>query len=244
MHSIHLKATVLVVAAVILVIEGFFVYGFYRSNSGGGVTSSSLETTMGETTAPENLSPEDEKPENEAGSAPEGTTFVHRATPGNTSSNSTFLDNPSVNGNPNAVLLVTQVSDSDGDEDDAHEIGVWYYEGGGRWAIFNQDLAPMSGDAVFNVIALEGAGTVVHRATPANIVGDSTFLDDPLTNRSPKALLSVTQNWNPGGGAGTYNDHPVTARYEAGRGQWAIFNRDFAEMPENASFNIAVSSGQ
>ncbi len=237
MQSTYVKTIVLVAAAAILAVEGFLVYKFYQDNSGVGATSSSLETTMRETTTSEEVRSEDG-----SGSALDGATFVHSSNPGNTTSNSTFLDNPLVNGNPNAILLVTQVSDPVDIGDNAHVIGVWYYDRGGRWAIYNQDLAPMSDDAVFNVIALEGAGTVVHRATSSNTVGNSTYLDDPLTNRAPEALLSVTQNWNPGGGAGTYNDHPVAVRYDSGLGKWAIFNRDSAEMPENAAFNVAVSS--
>ena len=81
----------------------------------------------------------------------------------------------------------------------------------------------------------------VHRATPENVSDNSTYIDDPRTNGNPGAVLSVTQNWNPGGGGGTYNDHPVGVWYDAGRQKWAIFNQDRAAMPEGAAFNVAVS---
>ena len=80
----------------------------------------------------------------------------------------------------------------------------------------------------------------VHRATPENVSDNSTYVDDPRTNGHPDAVLSVTQNWNPGGG-GTYNDHPVGVWYDAGAGKWAIFNQDRAAMPEGAAFNVVVS---
>ena len=80
----------------------------------------------------------------------------------------------------------------------------------------------------------------VHRAAPENIVNNSTYLDNALTNGDPDAILYVTQNWNPGGGPGTYNEHPVGVWYDANQLRWAIFNQDLAAMPEGAAFNVVV----
>jgi len=55
------------------------------------------------------------------------------------------------------------------------------------------------------------------------------------------AVFSVTPNWNPGGGAGTYVNHPVGVRYDADEETWAILNEDLDPMPERAAFNIVVS---
>jgi len=83
----------------------------------------------------------------------------------------------------------------------------------------------------------------VHRATPQNVSYNSTYIDDPRTNGHSDALLSVTQNWNPDGKGGTYNDHSVGVWYDAGAGKWAIFNQDHAPMPEGAAFNVTVADG-
>lgn len=80
----------------------------------------------------------------------------------------------------------------------------------------------------------------VHRASPNNISANSTYLDNPLTNGDPDAVLIVTQNWNPGGTGGTYNDHPVGVWYDSSRKRWAIFNQDRDAMTEDAAFNVAV----
>jgi hypothetical protein len=80
----------------------------------------------------------------------------------------------------------------------------------------------------------------VHRATSENISANSTYLDNPLTNGNPNVILYVTQNWNPGGSGGTYNNHPIGVWYDAGRKRWAIFNQDRARMPTGAAFNVAV----
>ena len=80
----------------------------------------------------------------------------------------------------------------------------------------------------------------VHRATSENISTNSTYLDNPLTNDNPNIILYVTQNWNPGGGAGTYNDHNIGVWYDPSRQRWAIFNQDREAMTEGAAFNVAV----
>jgi hypothetical protein len=84
------------------------------------------------------------------------------------------------------------------------------------------------------------ADVFVHRATGDTISANSTFIDNPLTNGNPDAVLIVTQNWNPGGGGGTYNDHEIGVWYESEREQWAIFNQDRDPMTEGAAFNVAV----
>ncbi|MDP9486795.1 MAG: nuclear transport factor 2 family protein [Actinomycetota bacterium] len=81
---------------------------------------------------------------------------------------------------------------------------------------------------------------LLHRAAPQNTSANSTYLDYPLANENPDAVLSVTQNWNPGGGAGTYNDHPIGVWYDADAERWAIFNQDRSPMPEGAAFNVLV----
>jgi hypothetical protein len=80
----------------------------------------------------------------------------------------------------------------------------------------------------------------IQRATPENISANSTYIDNPLTNGDPNVIIYVTQNWNPGGGTGTYNDHPVGVWYDPSAQRWAIFNQDRQAMPEGAAFNVAV----
>ena len=90
--------------------------------------------------------------------------------------------------------------------------------------------SPESDDAVY-----------VHRATAENVSNNSTYLDNTLINNNPNAVVSVTQNWNPGGGDGIYNDHPVGVWYDSSIKRWAVFNQDRAAMPEGAAFNISAS---
>jgi hypothetical protein len=122
-------------------------------------------------------------------------------------------------------------------------IGVWYEPERERWAIFNQDLAPVPAGSAFGVVVPQADEGFVHRADLLSIVGNATYIDNPLVDGEPDAEVSVTQNWNPGGGNGVYNDHPVGVGYDGDVGAWFVYNDDNARMPEGAAFNIAVSGG-
>jgi hypothetical protein len=172
------------------------------------------------------------------------TVFTHTATDANSRGDYTYISDPAIDGDPDAVVLVAESTDGGNARGASydHNIGVWY-EGVNekKWAIFNQDRAAIPAGATFEVIIPPASETFVHYATLDNTEGNSTYLDNPLTNGEPDALLTVTQNWNPGGGRGVYNDHPIGVPYKADIGKWAIYNRDGTTMPDGAAFNIAVS---
>jgi hypothetical protein len=172
-----------------------------------------------------------------------GASFVHRATDGNSRGDYTYLSDPAIDGEPDAVVLVAVSAGREGagSATYGHNVGVWYEPGAQKWAIFNQDRTAVPAGAAFRVVLPPASESFVHRAELDNTVGNATYLDDPLTNGKPGAVLSVTQNWNPGGGAGVYNDHPVGVFYDEDVDKWAIYNRDGAPMPEGAAFNVAVS---
>jgi hypothetical protein len=104
---------------------------------------------------------------------------------------------------------------------------------GGQGAVSAKQANPASNGAGFDAVFIQ-------HATSENISANSTYIDNSLTNANPNAVLYVTQNWNPGGNAGTYNNHPVGVWYDPARQRWAIFNQDREAMPEGAAFNVAV----
>jgi len=178
---------------------------------------------------------------------PDASVFVHKATTGNTSGHITTIDYPLTNNKPNAILLVTPNWNPGGvgGTYNNHPIGVYYT--GGKWTIFNQDFAAMPPNAAFNVIVPRpgpGEAVFVHQASAANTSSHVTFIDHPLTNGNPTALVLVTPNWNPGGGGGTYNNHPIGVYYDVFSGKWAIFNQNLDPMPLNAAFNVYVRVNQ
>ena len=229
----------LIVLASVLLIEGYLTYRFYQSvpppfdsasvenTDPGTPESTSEETTVREATSETSANPTVEA------------AFVHRATPQNSRGDFTYLEHPLTDGNPDALVLVTPRLEAEGVYNGPN-IGVWYESDEQRWAIFNQDFTAIPEGATFNVVVIQGARPAVHRATGANTVSGSTFLDHPSANGNPDAVLIVTQNWNPGGGGGTYNDHPVVTSYDADRGRWALFNGDGAPVPPNTAYNVFV----
>jgi hypothetical protein len=173
--------------------------------------------------------------------------FVHRATADNILGHQTYIDHPLTNDNPDARLFAIQSFNPGGlgGEYNDHHIAVSYSEGVGKWAIINQDFGAMQPDTAFNVMMPIEDGTVfVHEATSETINSNWTYLDHPLINNNPDARVFVTQNWNPGGGFGIYNDHPIGVWYSQVYGKWAIYNQDREAMPEGASFNVLVMPGK
>ena len=170
--------------------------------------------------------------------------FVHRATDENSRGDYTYINDPTINGDANAIVLVAPSTDraNDGDPTYDHNIGVWY-EGANekKWAIFNQDRAAIPGGAVFEVVVPPASQSFVHYAVPDNTISNATYLDNQLSSGKPNAVLSVTQNWNPGGGRGVYNDHPIGVVYDQDVQKWVIYNQDDALVHNGAAFNVAVS---
>ena len=234
------KAVVLVAALLVLAVEGVLLVSYYDRYYGpddaSRAPSPTLEATLPEGTALEQTIATGDVPYKESPTA-----FLHRATEENSRGDYTYLSDPAIDADPEAVVLVVSSEDAAG-EDYGHNVGVWYeFADRKKWAIFNQDLAAVPAGATFRVVLPPPSESFVHRARPADTVRQTTYLDDPLTNGEPDAVVSVTQNWNPGGGPGVYNDHPVGLLYDEDVQKWAVYNRDGARMPDGAAFNVAVS---
>ena len=80
----------------------------------------------------------------------------------------------------------------------------------------------------------------VHRTTEENVSQNSTYIDHPISNGNPDAILVVTPNWNPEGSPGIYNAHPIGVWYDSEAQRWAVFNQDLADMPIEGGFNVRV----
>lgn len=83
----------------------------------------------------------------------DGSALQHTATAGNTEDNWTAISHPDAGGNPDALVQVTQGYGGGGIRND-HDVGVFYDGLHNRWAIFNEDGAPMPLGAVFYVRVL------------------------------------------------------------------------------------------
>ena len=149
--------------------------------------------------------------------------------------NFTYINDAYYNGHPERILIVTQNFSGFGVYNN-HHIGVWYDSAAGKWAIFNQDRLAMPVNASFNVLGADPSGNVfTHIAGSGSISGHVTYINNPATNGHPEAKVFVTARYNPNN---VYNDHATGIWYDAGRSQWAIFNQDFAPMPNGAAFDV------
>ena len=92
------------------------------------------------------------------------------------------------------------------------------------------------------MVVPQKSASFVHHTRLLNTAGNYTYIDNRLTNGEPDAVLSVTQNWNPGGGRGVYNNYPIDVVYDKDVEKRAIYNQDGAPMPYGAAFNVAVSA--
>lgn len=166
-------------------------------------------------------------------------TFIQQASTANISGSGTAINNPQVNGNPNVILLVTQVWNPGGTGGvfDPHPVGVTYDNG--SWVIFNEDGAAMPPQASFNVhVLMAGNSNFVLTADQANMQNGATLIDNALINHNPHAIILVTQLWNPGGGNGVYNSHSVGVAFDGKH--WEIVNEDQTPIPQGASFNVVI----
>ena len=203
-----------------------------QDTAGSGVASGSADpkATDEETVSEPAQGTDDDDSGEEAG---EEAAFVHTATDANSRGDYTYMSHPRIDDDPGAVVLAEPSSPY------GRNIGVWFEPGRRRWAVFNQDRSAVPAGASFKVTIPPAGEGLVYRAALPNTVGNATYIDDPLLNGEPGAEVSVTQNWNPGGGV--YNDRPVGALYDGDVDRWFVYNEDGAPMPEGAAFNVAVS---
>src|SRR5215203_2722099 len=166
--------------------------------------------------------------------------FVHQARAGSIAGNYTVIDNPATNNNPSAMLFVTPVYNPNGASSGVynnHSVGVFYT--GGKWAIFNQDLAAMPVGAGFNVNVLGAPQARVFTVGRDGFTGNL-----PVSFANSGDVLLVTQNWNPNGAGGVYSNAVVQIGVEPDLREWIISAND-GRPTSGASFNVyKFSAGQ
>jgi hypothetical protein len=92
-------------------------------------------------------------------------------------------------------------------------------------------------------IAVSGAGVgtstaaFIQVATSGNISGSVTFINNPLCNGNPNAILIVTPNYS--AGSGQWN-HPIGVYYDTSNSEWSIVNEDLAAMTAGPAFNVLI----
>jgi hypothetical protein len=81
----------------------------------------------------------------------------------------------------------------------------------------------------------------IHTTSATNLDQNCTFIDNPIANNNPNALLFVTHNLNPKGiGGYEYNNHTIGLWYSFAQQKWCIYNQDRAAMTLNLAFNVLI----
>jgi Secretion system C-terminal sorting domain len=161
--------------------------------------------------------------------------FLHTTTASNISGgNYTTIDNPLLNGNSQARILVQHIYK--GSRHDVN-LGVWY--DGSKWTIFTEDNSVMPAGKDYNVWLLPSDKSFVHTVDSSNIyLSSNSLLDNPQTNNNPNANILVTALLN----GGDYFDHVQGTYYDITNQKWAIYNEDLTPYSVGIKYNIYVAN--
>lgn len=175
---------------------------------------------------------------------------------GNTSGHILTLDHSALNNTPEALPIVTQVFDPDGDEVGTYNnsaVGVWYNPSTNRWTVFNQvpvsgPVPPIAAGAAFHVMVpnrLFAEGSHAYRTPTLTSPVGVMFLDHPLLNNNACAHPYVTSVYNPNN---VYVPSNLLVSYNSfpgdGRAQWGIERGDGQQIPAGAAFHVYIDVQQ
>lgn len=160
--------------------------------------------------------------------------FRHVVTSANRTNDGTVLDHPTVNGQPDLRIFVTQRFGSY----NPHEIGVLYDTERGRWLIQNDDASALEPGHEFHVVAFPPGPPQVfsHVTTAENTLEYYTFIRHPGSDFNANAHLLVT----PHNRDGKRSAGPLGVWYDGK--QWSIYRQDKQPMEVGLRFNVLISS--
>lgn len=174
--------------------------------------------------------------------AQSGHYMVHTTTAANTTSYWTYLNDPTLNGHPEQIVMVTQDWSGNGVYNNSNCI-VAYDGSAQKWYIMNRDTVAMPLNACFFVYNTAPSGRAfLHRTTHGNTSPPEnwTYIDSPLTNGNPKIQIFVTQGYDATSPIVDY--HNIGVWYDTTAGKWEIVNLDGSAMPIGTAFHVFVPS--
>lgn len=147
------------------------------------------------------------------------------------------LDDPSLNGNPNARLQISHlISSPVGPEVYVdHPVAASYT--GGHWTIYHADFTPIAANELYAVVN-DGVLCVVVPDDQSN--DDFVTIDDPLTNGKPDVVLTVTGNASSTCAEVESDPNSICVRYDGSK--WQIVNENHTPMTFGG-FAVSVHQG-
>ncbi|WP_339696118.1 T9SS type A sorting domain-containing protein [uncultured Marixanthomonas sp.] len=167
--------------------------------------------------------------------------YVHTATAANIVGNTTYIDHPDLNNNPDAPIVYVNNFNPGGLGGTYNDnvSGLWY--NGDQWTIYNQDFTPIIEGTSFNIyIASDPSNVFTHIATLANTSAHITSMDNPLLNgQDPGPFLAMSHYYNPNN---VYNTGNYGQYYASGLRR--LYNEDqTTAVPLGAAFKVLVDGG-
>lgn len=154
--------------------------------------------------------------------------YVHTATPENIEGNTSKIDHPDLNGNPDAHFVL--VHNWNGNNTDGvyniHVTGVYY--DGAHWRVFNEDLSNVEVGSKYNIYISDSSNYLVHEVTSENSSSNATVLDSSIGESD---YVFATNYWD-----GIYNNHPYSTDFIAPNR--FLYTPDPEPIPVGAKFMI------
>jgi len=167
-----------------------------------------------------------------------GPYHTHLAEASTNLGHATYLSDPSVDNNPDALVFVTANFSVDNIFVNIYS-GIWY--NGAEWSIYDETEGSsiMIENSGWNVGVIERGGSAyIHEATAENIEGNYSNLDSPGVTDNANALVFITHNWS-GNASGVYVNRATGVWYNGSN--WAIYNEDQEGFQVEAAFNTFVA---
>ena len=163
--------------------------------------------------------------------------FLHTTTASNISSNYTIIDNPLLNNNPDARILI-QPRYVTGRID--KNVGLWYSSSQNKWTIFNEDVSAMATSKDFCIWLLDTAKSFIHSIDTSVVINSTSYsyIDNPMTNNNPDAKILVTALLNDG----NYFDHIVGMWYDVAPQKWVLFTEDGVGFTHDTKYVVYVEN--
>ena len=167
--------------------------------------------------------------------------FTLTTSQSNIISSKASIARPGLDGNPQAIIVATPLGDAA--MNNPHPIGAWYYKD--KWNIFNTDHAVMPVNMRYKIEywLKPDANHFLHIFTTQNIGDDGSYLDHPLLNGHPNAVVKILQNYAPDDRAGySLNSSEAKASYNTAAGKWYIANVNGNRLYPNSAYSVAIFS--
>ncbi len=166
--------------------------------------------------------------------------FVLTTTKANVSGNRAIIDLPGLNGNSDAIILITPLPSTQ--SLNPRTVGVFYNEN--KWEIFNLDQTAMPVGAKYKLefVLKPTANQFLHIVTDQNIRGENSDIDNPALNNNPTAQFKISLNWSPSTRGGDYNRFETKIGYNTASGKWYIANINGKSMYRKWAYNILITS--